>query len=394
MAINPLAARHRDRFPTVCKKTYLVSHSLGAVPASTADAMQEMYRAWTDLGVGAWDGPWWETVMEFCSNMETILNAEPASVAPMLNATRAMAGVTSCFDWKAPRNRIVMTDIEFPTNYALWRGCEQLGAELVIVPSDDGVTVPAERIIDAIDERTLIAPLSHVYFRSAALQDIGAIAQHARSVGAYTLCDGYQAVGSIPVNVQELGVDFYCGGGHKWLCGGPGAGYLYVRPATLPELQPRLTGWFGYENPFSFPERSQRGELANGVFRFLDGTPNLPAMYSSREGLRTICEIGVNAIHDAQTALTARIIEGVDERGFTLISPRDPAQRSGMLCLDFPDAEEVAQGLGEQGVFVDWRPACGMRVSPHFYNDETDVDRFFSNIDKLHATPATTSAGA
>jgi len=388
MSINPLAAHWRERFPTVQEKTYLVSHSLGAVPASAAAALQEMYDAWATLGVAAWDGPWWEAVLEFCATMEAILHAEPGSVVPMLNATRAMAGVASCSDWKPPRNRIVMTDLEFPTNYALWRGCEKLGAEVVVVESEDGVSVPAEKIIEAIDERTWIAPLSHVYFRSAAVQDIKAIAAHARSVGAYTLCDGYQAVGSVPVDVQDLGVDFYCGGGHKWLCAGPGAGYLYVRPQTLPDLEPRLTGWFGYEDPFSFPARASRGQMASGVFRFLDGTPNLPAMYSGREGLRIVREIGVEAISQAQRRLSQRIVEGALARGFALRSPQDPAQRSGMVCLDFPAAEQAAASLTEQGVLVDWRPQCGVRVSPHFYNDETDIERFFEVVDSVTATTA------
>lgn len=391
MGLNPLAQRYRQRFPTTQHATYLVSHSLGAAPDTAADAMREMYDAWAKLGVGAWDGPWWEAVMEFCANMEAILAAEPGSVVPMLNATRAMAGVASCFEWRPPRNRIVMTDIEFPTNYALWRGCERLGAELVIVESEDGVSVPAEKIIDAIDERTRIAPLSHVYFRSAAIQDIGAIARHARSVGAYTLCDGYQAVGSVPVDVRELGVDFYCGGGHKWLCAGAGAGYLYVRPKTLPEMRPRLTGWFGYEDPFSFPARSAPGDLSSGVFRFLDGTPNLPAMYSAREGLRIVRKIGVDAIRSAQVALSERFVEGALERGFALRSPRDAAQRSGMLCLSCDGDEEIAAGLNAERVLVDWRPGCGVRISPHFYNDESDVARFFEVVDALRAAPATTA---
>jgi kynureninase len=365
------------------QKTYLASHSLGAVPEATATALAEYYQQWATEGILAWDGPWWEAVRNFGASIEGILHAAEETVVPMQNVTRAMAAVASCFDFSGPRKRIVLTALEFTTSYPFWRSCERMGAEVVVVPSDDGVSVPTERVIAAIDERTLLAPLSHVYFRSGAVQDLGAICAAAHQKGAMVLGDGYQAVGTLPVDVTALDIDFYVGGCHKWLCGGAGAGYLYVRPDHIRSLRPRLTGWFGLQNPFEYEPGTALPEPADGILRFLGGTPNVPGLYAAREGLAMIAEAGVQPIRQVSRSLTAWIIEQCDAMGLTIRTPRDAAQRSGMVCLDFSGAEAVSEQLISEGIIVDWRPDCGIRLSPHFYNTVEDLREFFDALERF-----------
>ena len=277
---------------------------------------------------------------------------------------------------------MVLTALEFTTSYPFWKAQERLGAEVVVVPSDDGMTVSTERILDAIDERApLFVPTSHVYFRSAAIQDLAAIVKKAHEVGALCIGDGYQTVGTVPVDVADLDIDFYVGGCHKWLCGGAGAGWLYVNPKLLPSLQPRLTGWFGLAKPFSYEPTTDVPEPHPTALRFLAGTPNVPGMFAAREGLRMIRQIGVEAIRARSQQQTGQIIEEALSRGLTVRTPQDPAMRSGMVCLDFEGAERVCETLIEKNVVVDYRPDCGIRVSPHFYNTNGDIDRFFVELD-------------
>lgn len=378
-------AHWRDRFPILERKTYLASHSLGAVPQSAADALAEYHQQWATLGILAWDGPWWDSIGAFSRDIEAIIGAAPDTVVPMQNVTRGFGAVASCIDWSTSRNRVVLTALEFTTSYPFWRGQEELGAEVVVVPSDDGVTVDVARLIEAIDERTRIVPISHVYFRSGAIQDVAAVAQAAHRAGAWVLGDGYQAVGTVPVDVQALGVDFYVGGSHKWLCGGPGAGFLYVRPELVASLRPRLTGWFGLKNPFAYEPGVARPEPADGVRRFLGGTPNVPALYAAREGVRIVRQIGVPAIRALSRTMTEWLIEQADARGFDVRTPRDPDARSGMVCIDFDGSEAATHALIDQDVVVDWRPDCGIRVSPHFYNTQADLERFFALLDSARS---------
>ena len=373
----------RDRFPILGGKTYLASHSLGAVPRATEASLRRYYTEWAELGIAAWDGPWWQEVLDFSRDVERALGAEAESVVPMLNVTRAMAAVTSCFEWTGARRRVVTTAREFSTTRPFLAGLERLGAEVVVVSGGSGIDADPGPVIEAIDERTRLVVCSHVFFRSGAVMDLGAIADAARSRGALTLGDGYQAAGCLPVDVRSLGVDFYVGGCHKWLCGGPGAGFLYVRPDLVSSLRPRLTGWFGLRDLFSYEPGPRGLEPSAGVHRFLAGTPNIPGLYAAREGLRTVLEAGLPRIRERSMALTSRIVEGADERGVEVRSPRDPAHRSGMVCLQFDGSEAATAALLARGVVVDWRPDCGLRVSPHFYNTAEEIGVFFEQLDAV-----------
>lgn len=370
----------RERFPILERGTYLASHSLGAVPRAALEALTEYYTLWAERGILAWDGPWWAAVEEFSSRLERILKAQPGTIVPFQNATRGMAAVASCLDFSGKRNKVVMTDLEFTTVYPFWRNQEHHGARIVIVPSEDGVTVPVERLIEALDEETLLVLTSHVYFRSGALQDLASLAQAAARVGAYSLGDGYQAAGTVDFDLAALGVDFYVGGCHKWLCGGPGAGYFYCRPDRIRSLVPRLTGWFGLQEPFEYEPGHGPGRLHEGVYRFLDGTPNVPGLYAAREGLKVVEEIGPLAIRARSLELTGFLMDRARELGFTVKTPREESRRGGMVCLDFPGSKAACERLVAGGITVDWRPDCGLRVSPHFYNDRRDLEKFFEAL--------------
>jgi kynureninase len=379
----------RDRFPILEKKTYLANHSLGAVPRATLDSLRRYYEEWSTLGIEAWSGPWWKILTDFGEIVGGILRAPKGTIVPMENVTRGFAAVASSLDWNRkapsgkPRNKIILTSLEFITSYPFWQSwAELVGARIVTVESDDGVSVPTERILAAIDDETLLVPTSHVYFRSGAIQDLRAISARAGAVGAYVLGDGYQAVGIVPMSLVELGVDFYVGGSHKWLCGGPGAGFLYVRQDRIRELAPKYAGWFGIANPFDY-EPKARFEPAEGVMRFLAGTPAIPALYAAIEGVSTVAELGTEKIRSHSITLTKSIVTEADARGLRVKTPRDPQSRSGMVCLDFPKAEQATKALVARDVIVDYRPNCGIRVSPHFYNSQEDVAVFWRELDRF-----------
>lgn len=372
----------RERFPLLDDVTYLASHSLGAVPRATKDALGEYYDAWATQGIHAWDGPWWEAVEGFNRSIEALLNAPSGTVAPMLNVTRGIAGFTSSLDPREGRDTILMTDLEFTTSYPLIRGLEEEGFRVEIVESEDGLSVDPEAIVDKITDETLLVHTCHVYFRSGALQDVARITEAAHEKGALVLGDGYQSVGVVPTDVEAMGVDAFVGGSHKWLCGGPGAGYLYVREGLVEELDPKLRGWFGLEETFAFEEVKGRGTPAKGARRFLGGTPNVPALYAAREGIGCVLEVGLEAIRERSLSLTDRILVHADAQDVDVRTPRDEAMRGGMVCIDFEGSQKVSEVLAERGVVVDWRPDCGIRVSPHFYNTEEEVDAFFQALIK------------
>lgn len=379
----------REQFPILEKKTYLASHSLGAVPRATEESLKQYYREWASEGIMAWDGHWFKAISEFGNRLSDLLHVSHGTIAPMENVTRGFAAVASSLDWNQKttsgksKNKIVLTSLEFITSYPFWQGwAEMVGAQIVTVESDDGITIPTEKLIAAIDEEALLVLSSHVYFRSGAIQDLAAVTKRARSVGAYSLGDGYQAVGIVPVSLLELGVDFYVGGSHKWLCGGPGAGFLYVREELISKIAPKFSGWFGIENPFGY-EPTMKFKPAEGIMRFMAGTPSIPALYAAMEGLKSVAGVGMEKIRLHSMMLTESIIEEADVRKISVRTPRDASRRSGMVCLDFTGAKEATEHLINAGVVVDYRPNCGIRVSPHYYNGKNDLKIFWEKLDQI-----------
>ena len=369
-ADDPLLA-HRDLFPILSHTNYLISNSLGAVPAEAEARLRAYYEIWATRGVRAWEEIWWTLAADLGDLVAPLLGAGRGEVVFQPNVTLAHAVIFSAFDFRAGRPKVVTDALHFPSILYLLDGLRALGAEVVVVPTSDGVQVETQRVIDAIDDRTAIVNLSHVLFKSSYVHEIFAIAERARSVGALTVIDGYQAVGAIPVDVRGLGLDVYIGGCLKWLCGGPGAAFLWVRPALRKRLTPRLTGWMAHRRPFDFaPDLDRRDD----AWRFLHGTPNVSALYAASAGLELIQRVGVAAIRAKSERQTARLLALADARGFRCATPRHPARRGGTVALDVEHGYEVSRGLKSLDILCDYRPGAGVRLSPHFYTRDDELD--------------------
>ena len=362
----------RAEFPILDTCTYLVSHSLGAMPRRTETYLSQFAREWGTRGVRAWHEGWWEIGRVTGDILAPTIGAAPGTISMHQNATVAQAIVASCFSYDGPRRRIVVQDLDFPSNHYLFHGFERYGAEVVTVPSDDAVRGRMDRVVDAIDERTALVNLSLVLFRSAHLQDVAPAIEKAHRVGARVVLDLYQAAGAVPVDVTALGADFAVGGSVKWLCGGPGAGYLYVRPDLMSTLRPAAVGWAGHAEPFQFTLGPVA--YAEGLERFQSGTPNVPALYSARAGYEIVAEIGVPAIRKKSLRLTRRLMDAAEQRGWRLAMPTDDHERGASVIIDVPDGAAVTQALIAREVIVDYRPGAGIRIAPHFYNTETEID--------------------
>jgi kynureninase len=289
------------------------------------------------------------------------------------NVAVAQAMVLSCFEFEAPRNRIVYGEGEFPSVRYLYQAQRRRGAEVEIFTDGAGV-------LEAIDERTLLVPLSHVLFKTGEIQDVEAVVRRAHQVGALVVLDAYQSAGSVPLDVNALGVDFAVGGSVKWLCGGPGAGWLYVRPDLAERLEPTLTGWQAHARPFAFePDH----EYAAGAARFLTGTPNVPALYAATAGYELVEEVGVQRIRERSMAQTALLGELLDGTGFEVLSPRDPDRRGGTVVVRTPEAEAVHRELEAREIICDFRPDAGIRLGPHFFNTDDELRFAASQIAEI-----------
>jgi kynureninase len=388
---DPLLA-WRPKFPILGHTTYLVSHSLGAMPAGVPQRLAEYADTWATRGVRAWAEGWWEMPLSVGDRVGRIIGAAPGSVAMHQNVSICQALVLSCFDLSGRRNKIVYEGLNFPSVMYVYEAHQRMGARVVTVPSDDGISVPLERLLSAIDDETLLVPVSHVLFRSAAIQDVRAIVARAHAVGALVVADLYQSAGTVPVDVAAWEVDFATGGSVKWLCGGPGAGYLYVAPRLHDVLEPRLTGWMAHEHPFAF----EPGPItyAQGAARFLHGTPPVPALYAALSGYEIVEQIGVAAIREKSMRQSERLVARALENGFDVKSPRDPQQRGGMVILDVPEAEAVARELIRRGILIDYRPQAGIRLSPHFYSSDEELDHAVDEIHNILASGAHRAGGS
>lgn len=375
--------RFRPEFPILERTTYMISNSLGAMPRGVYDSVRTYCDLWATRGVRAWENEWWMMAREVGDAIGVLMNAAPGSVSLQLNVTSCQAVIASCFEFSGRRNKIVYSDMNFPSIMYFWEAQRSRGARVHMVRTDDGVHVPTERLLDAIDEETLLVPISHVVFRSSFIKDVKAITEKAHRVGAHVVMDCFQSLGNVPVDVQALNVDFAVGGVLKWLCGGPGTSYLYVRPDLAKKLEPKLTGWFAHENPFAF----EIGENKYGEppFRFMQGTSNVPGFYTAMPGLKIIREAGVEHIREKSKKMTTRLIELADQRGWRVNAPRNPEQRGGTVAIDMPNAnaKEVCQELLRREVLVDYRPRAGVRFSPHFYNTMEEIDRAIGTVDEI-----------
>ena len=376
--MDPLLA-FRPEFPILERTTYLVSNSLGAMPRTVPDRLAEYVDAWGEQGVKAWAQGWWQMPVEVGNDIAPLIGAGPGEVVMMPNVSIAQAVVLSALRFDAPRDTIVMTALDFPSvRYVYQEMAPRLGARVVTVESDDGIGIDAEKVIAAIDERTRLVAISHVLFRSAYVMEAEAISQRAHEVGALVALDAFHSVGVMPVSVAALGADFLTGGVLKWLCGGPGGCFLYVAPSIRDQLAPALTGWQAHARPFGF-EGSM--EYASGAFRWLNGTPVIPALYAATEGPRLIRKAGIDAIRAKSVRQTSRLIQLADDRGFTVNAPRDSARRGGTVAVDMPNSYEISQYLLSREILVDYREGAGIRIAPHFYTSDEELEKVFAEID-------------
>jgi len=376
---DPLLA-FREEFPILEKTTYLVSNSLGPMPRTVPEKLAEYARDWGDLGVKAWNRGWWELPVDVGNEIAPLINADNGEIVMMPNVTIAQTAVLSSIDFTKERDTVVMTELDFPSvRYAFAEMAEKLGARVVVVRSDDGLTIDRDRLLAAIDERTRLVAVSHVLFRSSFFMDVDAICERAHEVGALVSLDSFHAVGVVPVDVKRSKTDFLTGGVLKWLCGGPGACFLYVSPSVRDKLKPALTGWQAHARPFAFEETM---EFTSGAFRWLNGTPVIPALYAAAEGPKILRRAGVGAIREKSVRLTSHLIDLADARGYTVNAPRDPAHRGGTVAIDVPHGYEVTQHLLSRNILVDYRVGAGIRIAPHFFTRDDELDEAVSEIDK------------
>jgi kynureninase len=377
VAADPLLA-WRARFPSVEGVLHFASHTLGAMPAEAESALVEFTTAWGQRGIRAWEEKWMGVPAEVAGSVEQLIQAEPGSVSLHANVTMAQAVALSCLEFAPGRNRVVCTAEDFPSVLYLYEGLVRRGAELVRVPAREGRRIEEADLVAAIDERTALVAVSHVLFRSSQLLDAAPVVARARAVGAISMLDAYQSVGTVDVDVSALEPDFLTGGSIKWLCGGPGTGYLYVNPRVHARLHPALTGWFAHEQPFAFDPGPQR--LHAGERRFWNGTPCIPAYCAARPGFAIAAEIGGEALREKSLRQTARLLALADEYGFTVGSPREAARRGGTVCLDVPNAEQVCARLLADDVLLDFRPGVGIRLAPHHYTRDDELDEVMSRV--------------
>ena len=360
---------YRSEFPILEHTTYLASHTLGPMPRTAAVRLEQFARMWAERGIRAWAEGWWRTPMEVGDQIGRIVGAPAGSTVMQQNVAVAEAIALSCFRPVDPaRNRVVYERGNFPSVRYLYQAQPDLE---VVVCEDDA------EIVERIDERTLLVPISHVLFKDSVIQDVEPIVRRAHEAGARVILDCYQSAGIVPVDLGALGVDFAVGGSVKWLCGGPANGWLYVRPDLAETLEPTYVGWQAHARPFAFEETL---EYAPGAARFLTGTPNPAAHMAGTAGYDLIEEIGVGRIRENSLRQTELLIELADDAGFAVHSERDPERRGGAVIVDVPEAAAVYAELEVRAILCDVRPGAGIRIGPHFFNTDDELHHVISQV--------------
>jgi kynureninase len=371
----------RHEFPILDRTTYLISNSLGAMPRGVYESLHGYAESWAERGVRAWEEQWWNLAGSVADQISPLIGAAPGVISLHQNVTTTQAVIASCFDFRGPRNKVVMTDLEFPSIQYFYHEQVRRGARIDLVPSGNNVRLDLDAFLGAIDETTLLVPISLVLFRSSFVVNAKAIIEKAHKVGARVILDVFQATGTVPVDVRALGADFAVGGVLKWLCGGPGVAYLYVREDLLSMLRPALTGWFAHRRPFQFEPGAI--DSRDDSFRFLNGTTQIPALYACQPGLRILNSVPAEAVRSKSIRMTTRLLESARSRGWRVNTAENPAERGGTVSVDCPHAFEVCRELLAREILVDYRPQAGIRISPHFYNREEECDFVLSQIEEI-----------
>jgi len=383
--MDPLL-RWRGEFPILDRTTYMISNSLGAMPRGVYDGMRAYADSWAERGVRAWEEGWWELAARVGDKIAPLIGARAGEISLHQNVTLTQAVISSCFDFQGPRNKVVMVELEFPSVQYFYHEQRRHGARVEVVPTPDDIRIDLDKVLAAIDETTLLVPISQVLFRSSFIVDAHAIIERAHRVGAHVILDAFQATGTIPLDVRSLGVDFAVGGVLKWLCGGPGVAYLYVREDLRAKLRPSLTGWMAHQRPFEF--KTGAIDAREDSYRYLNGTPHIPALFACQPGLDILNEVGIQAVREKSMRLTARLMEGAKSRGWRVNTPEDATERAGTVSVECPHAYEVCRELLARDILVDYRPKAGVRISPHFYNREEECELTLAQMEEILRTGA------
>lgn len=378
--------KYRSEFPILETTTYMISHSLGAMPRGVYDKVRSYADMWATRGIRAWAEGWWDKPITTGNLIAPLIGAQPGEVVMHQNVSVAVSVILSALQFQSPRNRILYMDVDFPTVIYVLESQRKRGADVVCIKSTDGLQVPIDELLGAIDERTLLVPLSYVFFKTSTKIDIQRVVRHAHEMGAFVLLDVYQATGVVPIDVKEWDIDFLVGGSVKWLCGGPGAGYLYVKPSLYPKLEPSVTGWMAHEHPFAFEVGPIK--YAENAMRFLHGSPQIPALYSAEAGYELINKVGVKKIREKSLRQTDRIFQLCDQYGYRTQTPREADRRGGTVVVDIPAGDAVVKEMTARNVLADYRPGAGIRISPHFYTTDTEIDVAMSTIKEIVDTKA------
>ncbi|MDZ4769852.1 MAG: aminotransferase class V-fold PLP-dependent enzyme [Chloroflexota bacterium] len=380
----------RAEFPILSTCTYMISNSLGAMPRAVYDSLREYADSWATLGVRAWGKPfndsptWWELKGAVGDRIAPLMGAPAGSVLMHENASIANAILIGALDFSdTRRDKIVTSDQDFPSDVYSVTQALPAHMQVEIVRSRDGITLDTDDLLDAIDERTRLVSLSHVLFRSAYIAPAAAIIAKAHRVGAQVLLNGYHSIGIIPVDVTALGVDYYIGGVLKWLCGGSGGVFMYVRPDLLPTLRPRLTGWFAHQRPFAF--EVEGFDLRDDRYRLANGTPSIAALYAVQPGVDLIAQVGIEAIRANSIRQTALLIQLADAAGYQVVSPRDAESRAGTVTISMDNVYAISRALLAREIVIDYREGAGIRIAPHFYNTDEEVQRVMAAIGEIIA---------
>lgn len=372
----------RDEFPILKDATYLISNSLGAMPRGVYESLREYADMWATRGVTAWGKAWWDLNGNVGDKIAPLMGAPSGSVLVHQNASIANSILFSALDFSDPkRNKVVVTDMTFPSDYYVLQQWLPPHMAIHMVKSPDGIAIDTDELLDAIDEETRLVSLSHVLFRSAYIMPVKAIVQKAHQVGAQVLLNGYHSVGIIPVDVADLHVDFYIGGVLKWMCGGPGGVFMYVRPDRLKSLQPKVTGWFAHKQPFAFDV--DHFDLRDDAYRLMNGTPGIASLYAIQPGIDIISKVGTENIRAKSVRQTTLLLQLADAAGYHVNSPRDPSVRAGTVTVDPPHAYEVSRELIARNIIVDYRANAGIRIAPHFYNSDDELRQTMNEIDVI-----------
>lgn len=377
----------RARFAGLDRNTWLVSHSMGAPPHAAREALERYHAEWADGGPeGAWPG-WLDQARAIGDGIGAIIGAAPGTVALAPNVSVLQSALASSLDFRDAKgkNEVVYEALQFPSLAYVWTAWERAGAKTVRVPTDDNRTIPTERICAAITDRTAVVVLSHAYYQSGVLIDVPSIVARAKQVGALVVLDAYQTTGVVPYDVRQLDLDIVVGGSHKWLCGGPGCGWIYIRPELRTRFEPMVTGWFAHREPFAFEPPPI--DYAKDQLRWATGTPTIPGYLVAKPGHDIIREIGVPAIRAHNIKLTTKLTEAALERGWQVNTPIKAEERTGWVGINVPNAEHILHQLIERRIYVDHRPGCGLRVSAHLYTTEAEMDHFIATMEDLTKTP-------